>query len=188
MTSTKAPAQFDTARLTLRQPHSGDAETIFERYASDPDVTRFVGWPRHRSLQDTRAFLQFSEQEWEKWPAGPYLTVTRSDGQVIGSTGLGFRTPYEAVTGYVLAKNAWGQGYATEALAAVVDLAAGIGVTRLFADCHPEHRPSRRVLEKCGFVRDGTATWQVEFPNLLPGILQEALCYHLALSSLCSEG
>jgi ribosomal-protein-alanine N-acetyltransferase len=179
----KAPVQFHTARLTLRQPQLSDAETIFVRYANDPEVTRFLGWPRHRSLQDTEAFLQLSAQEWERWPAGPYLIISRADSQLLGSTGLGFQAPHEAVTGYVLAKDAWGKGYATEALAALIDVAARIGVTRLSALCHPAHRPSRRVLEKCGFGRDDTSTWRVEFPNLAPGVQQEALCYALALET-----
>ena len=41
-----------------------------------------------------------------------------------------------------------------KALTAVIDVARRTGVTRLFALCHPEHRSSQRVLEKCGFVRD----------------------------------
>jgi RimJ/RimL family protein N-acetyltransferase len=124
--------------------------------------------------------LQFSAQEWERWPAGPYLIISRPGGQLLGSTGLGFQTPQEAETGYVLAKDAWGQGYATEALNAMVDIAARIGVTRLYALCYPEHRPSRRVLEKCRFVREDTLARLVEFPNLSPGVQQEALCYALA--------
>jgi ribosomal-protein-alanine N-acetyltransferase len=179
----KAPVQFDTARLTLRQPQSSDAETIFLRYANDPEVTRFLGWPRHRSLQDTEAFLEFSAEEWGRWPAGPYLIFSRRDGQLLGSTGLGFHSAHEAVTGYVLAKDAWGKGYATEALAAVIDVVARIGVTRLSALCHPAHRPSRRVLEKCGFVRDDTSMRRVEFPNLAPGVQQEALFYALVLEA-----
>lgn len=79
------------------------------------------------------------------------------------------------------AKDAWGQGYATEALGAMVDMARRIGVARLQAFCHPEHRASWRVLEKCGFVRDGSWTQQAEFPNLAPGVLQEVLCYRVAL-------
>jgi RimJ/RimL family protein N-acetyltransferase len=101
------------------------------------------------------------------------LIISRTDDRLLGSTGLRFQAPHEAVTGYVLAKDAWGKGYATEALAAVIDVAARIGVTRLFALCHPDHRPSRRVLEKCGFMRDETSTRQVEFPNLATGIQQE---------------
>ena len=179
----KAPGQIETTRLILRQPQMSDAVTMFERYASDPEVTRFLGWPRHRSVRDTESFLHFSAQEWQRWPAGPYLIISRTDGQLLGSTGLGFHTQHEAVTGYVLATDAWGKGYATEALTAVIDVSRRTGVTRLFALCHPEHRSSRRVLEKCGFVRDGPLPRQVEFPNLSLGVQQDALCYALALDA-----
>jgi ribosomal-protein-alanine N-acetyltransferase len=173
----KAPTQLATSRLILRQPLMSDAVKIFERYASDVEVTRFVGWPCHRSVHDTEGFLRFSTQEWEQWPAGPYLIISRADGQLLGSTGFGFQTPHEAMAGYVLARDAWGKGFATEALTAIVNVAAQIGVTRLFPLCHPEHHPSRRVLEKCGFVRDEVSKPAVEFPNLSPGVRQEALCY-----------
>lgn len=178
----KAPTQLETARLILRPPRMSDAVEIFERYASSAEVTRFLAWPRHRSANDTEAFLRFSAQEWEQWPAGPYLIVSRRDGRLLGSTGFGFRTQQEAMTGYVLAREAWGQGFATEALAAVVGLAARIGVTRLFALCHPDHLRSRRVLEKCRFVRDVASNPMVEFPNLAPGIQRQALCYAVVLT------
>ena len=147
----KAPAQIESPRLLLGRPHAGDAGSIFARYASDPEVTRFLGWPRHQSVEDTKAFLRFSVEEWKRWPAGPYLIRSRDDGQLLGGTGFGFESPQRAVTGYVLAKDAWGK--------------------------HPEHRASWRVLEKCGFVREGSWTRQTEFPNLLPGVLQDVLCY-----------
>jgi ribosomal-protein-alanine N-acetyltransferase len=179
----KAPIQFKTTRLILRQPLMSDAVEIFERYASNAEVTKFLAWPCHRSVHDTEAFLRFSAQEWDRWPAGPYLIVSPTDGQLLGSTGFGFQTPHEAMTGYVLAEDAWGKGFATEALTAIVDVAARIGVTRLFALCHPEHRPSRRVLEKCRFVRDDVSKPTVEFPNLSPGVPRDALCYALGLSA-----
>lgn len=172
----------ETARLILRRPRMTDAASMFERYASDPDVTRFLGWPRHASIDATEAFLRFSEQEWERWRVGPYLILSREDGRLLGSSGLSVQSTHEAVTGYVLARDVWGRGYATEALTAVVDVARRIGVRRLTAQCHPEHRPSRRVLEKCGFVRDDPPTQLVEFPNLAPGMQQEADCYLLLLA------
>jgi [ribosomal protein S5]-alanine N-acetyltransferase len=179
----KAPEQFETTRLMLRRPQLSDADAIFERYASDREVTRFLGWPQHRSVRETEAFLEFSAQEWARWPAGPYLIMSRANGQLLGSTGLGFYTSSEAMTGYVLARDAWGKGYASEALAAMIDVAARVGVTRLSALCHPEHDPSRHVLEKSGFMRDDIPKRQTEFPNLLPGVQQDALCYTLALES-----
>jgi ribosomal-protein-alanine N-acetyltransferase len=179
----KAPLRIETARLTLSRPEYADADAIFQRYASDPDVTRFLGWPRHESVAATRAFLAFSAEQWERWPAGPYLIRSRDDGRVLGSTGLGFETSDRAATGYVLAKDSWGFGYATEALTAMVDLASTIGVRRLYALCHPEHRASRRVLEKCGFVCDDIPPHRVEFPNLAPGATQDAACYVMRLGS-----
>src|SRR5262245_59752104 len=86
----KAPQEVVTERLILVRPKPEDASEMFERYASDPDVTRFLGWPRHTSVADTQGFLQFSASEWDRWPAGPYLIRRRSDGALLGSTGLGF--------------------------------------------------------------------------------------------------
>src|SRR4030095_6076351 len=101
----------------------------------------------------------------------------RSDGRLLGGTGLVFEPANRAMTGYVLAKDAWGNGYATEALRAMVDLARSLEVSQLFALCHPEHRASWHVLEKCGFERDAAWQRQIEFPNLARGRLQDVLCY-----------
>jgi ribosomal-protein-alanine N-acetyltransferase len=179
----KAPTRIETARLALSPPSLADASVIFDRYASDPDVTRYVGWPRHQSVADTESFLRFSAAEWERRPAGPYLIRARSDDRVLGSTGLGFEGDHltEAVTGYVLAKDSWGFGYATEALRAMIDVAQQIDVERLYALCHPEHRTSWRVLEKCGFSQDRGWTRQAEFPNLAPGVRQDVVCYALTV-------
>lgn len=178
-----APLQFETDRLILVAPTAADADAVFERYAGDPDVTRYLGWPRHQSVADTRAFLAFSAAEWERWSAGPYLIRARSDGRLLGSTGLGFERSDEAITGYVLAKDAWGQGYATEALQAMVDVSRRLDVTRVYALCHPEHHASWHVLEKCGFTRDGSWSQPGIFPNFAPRSLQEVLCYELVLKT-----
>ena len=176
----KAPTTVETARLRLQQPRLSDAAAIFERYSSDTAATRFLSWPRHRSVRDTEAFLQYSAQEWDRWPAGPYLIWSLADNQLLGSTGFAFEDPQHAVTGYVLARDAWGKGFATEVLAEVVNIARQIGVRRLSASCHPLNRASWRVLEKCGFMR-ASATERAEFPNLVPDVTQDVLTYSLDL-------
>lgn len=175
----KAPRDLHTERLILVAPTKDDAEEIFERYASDPDVTRYLGWPRHQSIDDTRGFLAFSAAEWARWPAGPYLIRARSDGRLLGSTGLSFSRRDEAMTGYVLARDAWGQGYATEALRAMVELARELRVTRLYAPVHTDNRASSRVLEKCGFTLDAGWSEAPAFPNLPAASRQAAVCYEL---------
>ncbi len=157
---------YRTSRLVLRPPRQTDAAEIFERIASDAQVARFVAWPRHTTIQDTEAFLSFSEAEWARWPLGPLLITSRRDGAILGSTGLAFETSYRASTGFVLARDAWGSGFASEALSAVVNIAAALGVQRLYALCHVSHEKSVRVLENCGFVREGTLHKYAVFPNL----------------------
>jgi len=174
--SRRAPETIVTARLRLRRPAAADADAIFTTYASDPDVTRYVGWPRHTGVEQTRAFVDFADAQWRDWPAGPYLILLR-DGPIVGGTGLAFDDRRQAQTGYVLATRVWGRGYATEALQAMADLARDLGVRRLYAICHVDHAASARVLEKCGFVREARLPRYAEFPNLVPGEPQDVLRY-----------
>ncbi|HYN10348.1 MAG TPA: GNAT family N-acetyltransferase [Vicinamibacterales bacterium] len=177
----KAPDRIETARLLLRKPRPADAGAIFTRYAGDFEVTKYVGWPAHRSVDDARAFLAFSDEEWARWPAGPYLVESRADGALLGGTGLGYETPFRASTGYIFAKDAWGHGYATEALQAMAVLARNLSLRRLYAICHVDHRASAHVLEKCGFTCEGTLRQHGAFPNLGAGEVCDVLCYAIVM-------
>ncbi len=172
-----APDQLKTARLLLRKPRLADAELIFSRYSSDPEVTKYMGWPRHTSIAQTHAFLAYSDSEWARSPVGPYLIENLKDGHLLGSTGFAFESPQRAMTGYVLAKDAWGFGYATEALRAIVSLAQTLHIAELFALCHPDHTASYHVLEKCGFVRQPERVANAPFPNLSGEFQADALRY-----------
>lgn len=169
--------QILTVRLILRRPRLDDARAIYERYASNPAVTRHLAWPTHASMADTEEFLRFADAGWRDGNNFSYLIERRDDGLLLGSTGLTFETPYRASTGYVLAEDAWGQGFATEALAAILNLAFDVpGVARVYALCHAEHQASARVMEKCAMVREGVLESHMVLPNLSP-IPCDVLCY-----------
>lgn len=155
---------------------AADADAIF-RYASDPDVTRYVSFPRQHAVAETLAFIAFSDAEWVRWPAGPYVIVARADGRLVGGTGFAFEAPDVASTGYVLARDAWGRGIATEALQAIAALAPSLGLARLYALCHPANTPSVRVLEKCGFALEPASERRETFPNLDPDTPVRVLSY-----------
>jgi len=160
------PAELDTARLHLRRPARGDADAVFARFASDPEVTRYLSWPRHRSVADSQEFLEASDREWDAHGTGPYLIFSR-EGLLAGATGVHLETPYRAFTGYAFARDAWGRGFATEATRAMVALAWTIRrLARLYALCHPANAASVRVLEKAGFEREGLLRKYLVFPNL----------------------
>jgi [ribosomal protein S5]-alanine N-acetyltransferase len=166
--TTRAPHAVTTSRLVLRKPVPDDAVAMFERYARDRETLKYMSWPAHESIAETRAFLEVSEKEWNTWPAGPYVILRASDGLLLGGTGFFFETPEQASTGYVLARDAWGKGYATEALVAIVRIARALAIRRLSAVCHAEHRASARVLEKAGFVLEVRRKSNQVFPNLGP--------------------
>ncbi len=177
-----APTRVETPRLVMLVPSPDEAGEILERYASDPEVTRYLGWPTHQAVADTEGFISFSTAQWEREGMGPYLIRARETGVLLGSTGLGLANTgqadntHRAMTGYVLARDAWGKGYATESLRAMVGVAQTIGILTLSALCHPEHQASVRVLEKGEFARDLRWTRQIVFPNLVPGP-QDVWCY-----------
>jgi [ribosomal protein S5]-alanine N-acetyltransferase len=84
----------------------------------------------------------------------------------VGSTGLDVETRVQASTGYVLARDAWGLGYATELASEMVRLADVAGLHRLYALCHPADRRSAKVLEKAGLHFEGILRRHVAFPQL----------------------
>lgn len=173
----------ETERLVLRRPRAGDAQAIFTRYASDPEATRYMAWPTSRSLDDTVAFIHLCDTLWARWPkAGPLLVFARDGVTLLGGAGIVNDDDVRAQTGYILARDAWGRGYATEALVASVAAARAAGVSRLEASVHVDHATSCHVLEKAGFVREGIRAGRPsDFPNLPPAAPRDAAIYALTL-------
>src|SRR5579884_2342089 len=126
---------IETARLRLRPFTLSDAEAMFA-YASDPEIARLGMWPPAGSLKESRAELQeiiAGYQEPVQWA----WAIERKDEQdVIGRCDLlKYRREHRnAEIGYALARHAWGQGFATEAIQALVRFAFDrLGLHRLEA-------------------------------------------------------
>lgn len=177
----RAPERIETARLVLRRPGLGDAEAIFARYMNDAKVVRYLGRPRQTSVEESRQFLAVSDSDWECGPAGPFLMEARDDGRLVGGVRLRFPEPGVALAGYALARDAWGRGYATEAMLAMVDVVRALGIGEIRASCHPENTASIHVLEKCGLVRRGVV--KELFPNIDPEALVDCPLFVRLLGS-----
>ncbi len=81
------------------------------------------------------------------------------DGDAIGSCDLSFISPEDgqAQTGFLFRRDQWGQGFAGEAMAAVIAHAFGpLGLSLITARTHVENLRARRLLERLGFVLDRT--------------------------------
>jgi RimJ/RimL family protein N-acetyltransferase len=152
----QVPDVLETARLRLRTPRSEDAKPIFEAYAQDPAVTRYLVWLPHRSIKTTEGFIADCIEQWAKAFAFPYVITLKTDARLIGMIELR-PDRHGANIGYVLAKEYWGQGFMTEAARCVVENAlAQPRMYRVQAFCDVENVASARTLEKIGMQREGT--------------------------------
>jgi RimJ/RimL family protein N-acetyltransferase len=160
------PAEITTERLLLRPPTEADAEHVFLRYAQDPEVSRYMSWVPHGSIDDTREYLQRVATDNEAGTGAGYLIFLRKSNELLGSVG-GRLTPPIIQWGYCLARDAWGQGFATEAARAFAAVAIQQpAIWRLQAFCDLENTASARVLAKSGSKLEGILRRYMVLPNL----------------------
>ncbi len=156
----------ETSRLRLRSPSMDDASAIFTLYAQDPEVTKYLVWRPHQSIETTRDFLRRCAAVREHGTVFPWVITRKEDDQLLGMVELRV-DGYRAELGYVLARPFWGQGFATEAVRGLVALAlAQATIYRVWAVCDTENHASTRVLEKAGMQREGVLRrWSIH-PNV----------------------
>lgn len=149
------PERIPTERLVLRKPRTEDASVLFERYARDPEVTRYLSWKPHKSLQETEQFLLACGQLWRTGKDFSYAITLKDEDSLIGMFSMHPMT-MKIEVGYALARPYWGKGYMTEALRAVIAWALKQpDIYRVQAFCDVENIASRRVMEKAGMTREG---------------------------------
>lgn len=178
--------ELESSRLKLRRPTTKDAQDIFSIYASDPDVTKYLLFTPHKTIQDTIDFINLSDKQWEKKEWYNFVIIEKQDSKLIGGCGFGFTVEGKddvARIGYLLAKEHWNQGYATEACMKMIEFAKELGVRQLVSPVHPENKASIRVLEKCGFQEDIDARETLFFPNLEEKVELVGLSRSLSMST-----
>ena len=152
-----------TRRLRLR-PLTMRAEREMYRYASDPEGARHVLWEAHESPRQTRTALRSALRQYRNGAPGSFAIERRSDRRMIGTIGFMWINceHRSGEVGYSLARDCWNQGYATEALSAV--LRFGFDTLKLYRieAMHEVDNPaSGRVMEKCGMTCEGTLRGRV---------------------------
>jgi ribosomal-protein-alanine N-acetyltransferase len=161
------PDTLETVRLRLRRPRPADAPAVF-RFGSDPQVTRYMTWPTHRSLEDARAFLAGCDPDWEAGREHTWMITVRPSDEAVGTLACSLREG-ELAVGFVLAQEQWGRGYATEAATRLLQWARGAGLRRIVATCDADNAASARVLRKLGLRREGSLPGGLVRPNLEKG-------------------
>ena len=163
---TNPPNSLKTPRLRLRKVKSEDAEAIFREYAQDPEVTRYVSWQAHQSLDETRDYVRSCLLAWDTRKAFNWVIESREESQLMGMI-VARVNPAKWELGFVLARRHWGRGYMTEAVKAVIEWAQRRGgIYRVWAVCDIDNIASARVMEKSGMRREGILKrWSIH-PNI----------------------
>ena len=150
---------LQTERLTLRPFTMDDAADMYANWVTDPEVTRYLRWPPHDSIDVTNAILDEWIAEYTKPDYYHWCIELRAEHMAIGSIGLisvGNETRSGEV-GYALSRKYWNQGLATEALTAMIQyLINEVHFERIEAKHIAENKASGRVMEKAGMQYEGT--------------------------------
>ncbi len=171
---------IETERLVLRRFRAEDAAAL-AAYRNDPEVARYQSWSVPYSLDKARYSVQTMIAADPSMPGWFQWAVEHAGERVlIGDVGVNLADNLrQAEVGYTLAPERQGQGYATEAVRAVLDHAFTVlGLHRVSAECDARNDRSARLLERLGFTREGLRrqhTWikREWTDDLLWGVLAE---------------
>ena len=149
---------IETERLILRKFVIEDAKDMFDNWASDDEVTKFLTWPTHKNIETTEFILNdwinsYHDDDFMNWAIEYKLTH-----RVIGNISVVRLNKDVQSTdiGYCMSRSLWGNGIMPEALKAIINYLFECGVNRIAA-CHDANNPkSGRCMEKAGMKYEGT--------------------------------
>ena len=151
---------IETERLILRQFTVEDSQAMFENWASDDEVTKYLTWPTHTSEEISKSILRdwvdsYKMPDTYNWA----ITLKSLNNQPIGNIAVvELREKAKAAQlGYCIGRNWWHQGIMSEALSAVKDFHFDeVEFNRVEAK-HDRNNPhSGQVMMKCGLKYEGT--------------------------------
>ena len=153
----KGTKTIETDRLILRPFTMEDAEPMFRNWASDDEVTRYLSWQSHRTVEETKSIIS----GWVNCGIGHYkwaITLKSNGNEPIGSlciTKIDEKTRM-AHFGFALGRAWWNRGIMSEALTAVIDyLFDEVGFNRIESRHDVENIGSGAVMRKCSMTYEG---------------------------------
>lgn len=158
---------FETERLILRRLEFSDAEEMYNNYCNNDNVTKYLTWATHRSVEDTKEYLEkvaLPRYDTEN----PYMwaLVLKETNQVIGCIDACYidLRHKRAEIGWVLSEKYWGKGLMPEAGLVIRDYLFSEGFERIQAKHDVRNPKSGRAMQKIGMTHEGTLK-KYEFDN-----------------------
>ena len=142
-------AELWTEHLILRRIRPEDAEDLYRRFGTDPEMVQYSGWNPYATLEMAQETVRSLIESYAD--ADSYSWVMEIDGVIVGTIGAYDYADDQIEAGFSVDKDWQGRGFATEALRKVLAyLTENEGISCVTAWCAAENIGSRRVLEKAG--------------------------------------
>lgn len=148
---------LETDRLLLRKVTVDDTNDMYH-YGSDEEVSKYVTWDTHKTISATKEFVLYVLNRYQNKQIAPWGIELKENGKFIGTIDFVWWKPEhnKAEIVYVLSKDYWGQGIATEATKEVIKFGfTNMDLIRIEARSFTENIGSMRVMEKSGMSFEG---------------------------------
>ncbi|MBQ6314408.1 MAG: GNAT family N-acetyltransferase [Mogibacterium sp.] len=142
-------AEIWTENLILRRYQPDDAELLYDKFGTDPDMYKYSGWNPYATMEMAQETVQRFIDSYDDERS--YSWVMDVDGVVVGTIGAYDFDGHQIEVGFSVSKDWQGRGFATEALTKILEyLTENEGIPCVTAWCAAENTGSRKVLEKSG--------------------------------------
>ena len=174
--------ELETARLNLRRVRFDDLYDYYERLGSDGEVTKYLLFEPHQDIGESMASIEETLARYEEGGCYRWAIALKEDDSIIGIFEL---LRFDEVTescsfAYMLGKQWWGRGYATEAMREAFRFAIEeLGVKKIIGDHMAPNAASGAVMRKAGMVKSGIIPGKYE----KHGQIYDAICYELTLKN-----
>ena len=152
--------RIETDRLILRRYKIEDADAMYKNWASDSEVTKFLTWQPHPSVDVSRSIIEdwlkkYSDEKYYQWA----IVLKDNGNEPIGDISVVHMNEDISMVhiGYCLGRAWWRRGIMSEALKAVTNFMFDtVEVNRVESRHDPRNPNSGKVMQKCGMKYEGT--------------------------------
>ncbi len=149
---------IETGKLILRKFKIEDAKDMFKNWGSDNEVTKYLTWPAHKSVEDSEKIISMWLKEYDSLKNYQWGIELKESGEAIGSISVvNIKEDIDTVeVGYCIGKKFWKQGITSEAFSALIPFFfEEVQVNRIESHHDINNPNSGRVMAKCGLIKEG---------------------------------
>ena len=169
--------KLETDRLILKEIEVENATSIFNIFSNE-EVMKYYGQFPMKSIEEAENLIAMFDENFKNGKGIRWGILLKEESKIIGTCGYHNwnKRHSRAEIGYELSMDAWGKGYITEAVKAIIDYGYEIMyLNRIEAVVYPENKASMRSLINQGFKKEGLLEEYAFFRNVYQDLIMFSL-------------